>query len=684
MRREGPYDILFEPVRIGPVTAPNRFYAVPHATGHGHSQPNGSIGLRAMKAEGGWGVISTQLTEIGPDSDMASHQNDRMWDETDIPVHARLVERVKAYGALVAVELGHGGMRARNMTTGLPVLGPSALPVIQPQIPVQARAMDKSDIAALRLAYRRAAKTAKQAGYDIVYVYAAHDLSILSHFLSRRTNQRSDEYGGSIENRVRLLREVIEDTKEAVGEHCAVAIRFAVEETGTELALSHEGEGRQVVEMLAELPDLWDVNISDWSANSATARFSEEGYQVDAISFVKQVTTKPVVGVGRFTSPDMMVSLIKRGVMDFIGAARPSIADPFLPSKIREGRIEDIRECIGCNICASSDSYGIPLRCTQNPTIAEEWRRGWHPERIPPCPRKHTVLVVGAGPAGLECGWTLARAGHEVTIAEASDLPGGRALRESRLAGLSTWRRVSDYRVYQLRQRANVSLHLNSPMAVDDIVEFAADHVVVASGAHWRRDGVGSTRFSPLRLDKSIPLFTPDDIMDGHTPKGPIVIYDDDHFYMGGVLAEHLSGQGVDVSLVTPHAEVSAWTGHTLEQALIVRRLVARGVQWHVNWSLDNIKDGRAVFKCAFTSEPIGSIGFSSLVLVGARTPNDTLLGQLRTRIEVERLWAIGDCLSPGTIQAAVFSGHRIARLLNGDNLAGSSFRREEARLFDD
>ncbi len=161
----------------------------------------------------------------------------------------------------------------------------------------------------------------------MLYVYCGHDLTLQSHFLSRRHNNRTDEYGGSLENRVRLLRETLEDTLEAVAGECAVPIRFAVDELLGGEGLSCENEAQDVVEMLAELPDLWDVNISDWANDSQTSRFAESGYQEPFISFVKKVVSKPVVGVGRYTSPDTMVSLINKGVLDMIGAARPSIAD---------------------------------------------------------------------------------------------------------------------------------------------------------------------------------------------------------------------------------------------------------------------------------------------------------------------------------------------------------------------
>ncbi|MCP4982108.1 MAG: NAD(P)-binding protein, partial [Gammaproteobacteria bacterium] len=318
-----------------------------------------------------------------------------------------------------------------------------------------------------------AARNAKMAGFDIVYAYAGHKMSLLHHFLLPQYNQRSDEYGGSIENRVRLIREVLEEMREEIGDSCAVAFRFAVDElAGSEGMQAHE-EGRAVVELLAELPDIWDVNVAGWDNDSQTTRFEpQDGYQVPYIDWVKQVTQKPVVGVSRSSSPDLMVSLIKRGVLDLIGAARPSIADPYLPNKIREDRIDEIRECIGCNICASSDSMGIPIRCTQNPTMGEEWRRRWHPEIISPKVSDSPALIVGAGPAGLECALQLARRGYPVTLAEASDQLGGRVQGESNLKGLAAWLRVRDNRVYELERLANVEIFLESSLSAEEILQF--------------------------------------------------------------------------------------------------------------------------------------------------------------------------------------------------------------------
>ena len=556
MSRDPRFDILFEPVRIGPVTAPNRFYQVPHCNGMGHQYPSSMAEMRAIKAEGGWGVVCTEECEIDYSSEISGTIEGRLWDDRDIPVLARMCDKVHAHGVLAGIELVHLGMHAANNYSREIPMGPSARPIDLPD-PVHARAMDKEDIRALRRMHREAALRAKRAGFDIVYVYAGHDMATLMHFLSPDLNDRSDEYGGSLENRVRLLREVLEDTHEAVGDRCAVALRLAVDEMAGDKGRSAQGEGREIVEMLAELPDLWDVNVSGWENDSATSRFAAEGFQTDYISFVKSVTSKPVVGVGRFTSPDTMASMVRKGVLDLIGAARPSIADPFLPRKIEEGRAEDIRECIGCNICVSGDFLIHPMRCTQNPTMGEEWRRGWHPERIAPKTADESVLIVGAGPAGLEAARALGQRGYAVTLAEAGGAVGGRVTIESRLPGLAAWKRVADYRDYQIGQMANVALYLESRLSAQEVLEFGADHVAIATGSIWAADGVGRANRRPIPAETGARIMTPDDICAGKAVQGPVLIFDDDHYYMGGVLAEKLRAAGHEVIYVTPAADVS-------------------------------------------------------------------------------------------------------------------------------
>jgi dimethylamine/trimethylamine dehydrogenase len=533
--------------------------------------------------------------------------------------------------------------------------------------PGQTRAATKDDLKQVRKWHRNAAVRAKKAGFDIVYCYAAHNMTLAFHLLSK-DNDRSDEYGGPLENRVRFLRELIEDTKEAVGDTCAVAVRLAVDELLGADGLQHDGEGREIVSMLAELPDLWDVNVSNWNNDSATSRFEKEGYQERYISFVKKLTTKPVVGVGRYTSPDSMVSAIERGVMDMIGAARPSIADPFLPNKIKENRQEDIRECIGCNICVTGDTRFVPIRCTQNPTMGEEWRRGWHPEIISPKKKDEEVMIVGAGPAGLEAARALGQRGVRVTLTEARREPGGRVVREAALPNLVEWRRVIDWRITQINKDKNITFYPSSAMSAVDILDSGVRNVLVATGAAWRRDGMGRFRTRPLKVDGG-HILTPDDLMDGKLPSGKVLIYDDDHYYMGGVLAELLAQNGCEVTLMTPAPTISYWTQFTLEQERILKRLLDLKVTLLTHHTLASCSAGTASAANTITSAE-SALACDSVVLVTDRLPDDALYHELKPALadgRLDSLRVIGDAEAPNIIAQAVFSGHLAAREFGED-----------------
>ncbi|MEO3416777.1 FAD-dependent oxidoreductase [Roseovarius sp. CAU 1744] len=679
------YSVLFEPVRIGPVTARNRFFQVPHCNGMGHVRPQAEAAMRAMKAEGGWAVVSNQETEIHPTSDLSPFAENRLWDERDIPALRLMTDAVHDKGSLAAIELVHNGNHAQNLFSRAPVLAPSDMSVDYPH-PKQARAMDKSDIRDLRRWHRDAAIRARDAGFDIIYVYAGHQMTVAQHFMLPHMNARGDEYGGSLENRVRLTRELLEETREAVGDTCAVAFRFAVDEMLGADGMQAAEEGRAIVEMLAELPDLWDVNVSNWANDSVTTRFQpQDGYQNDYISFVKSVTSKPVVGVGRLTSPDMMVSMVRKGVVDLIGAARPSIADPFLPQKIEQGRIDEIRECIGCNICVMADTAGVPIRCTQNPTMGEEWRRGWHPEKIAPKGDEDETLVIGAGPAGLECALQLARRGYQVTLAEAAEAPGGRVLRESGLPGLGAWKRVADYRLNELRQRANVQIFTESRLNADEVLELDIRNVFVATGSRWRRDGIGrNTLRTPPQIDASATILTPDDIMAGAAPPGEtIAIYDDDHAYIAGVLAEKLAQDGHKVILVTPEGLVSSFTGLTLELHRVQARLMELGVEIICNHVLAGLGAGEMEISCGFTGRR-RNIACNSALLVTERLRETALYDALKDK-GLKTLELIGDAAGPALIADAVYAGHMAARNFerSKQEIERDWFRREITALTD-
>ncbi|MBY6139168.1 NAD(P)-binding protein [Leisingera daeponensis] len=685
--RDPRYDILFEPMKIGPLTAKNRFYQVPHCNGGGYRDPSAAAAMRGIKAEGGWGVIFTEQCEMHHTSEITPFIELRLWEDKDIPQLRKMSERMKTHGALAGIQLAYSGINGPNLYSKEVPLAPSALPIRTfTNDPVQARALDKQDIKDLRRWFVNAAKRSKEAGFDLICLYGAHGFGIFQHFLSRATNQRSDEYGGSLENRARFSQEVIADMRDAVGDTMAITLRVSLDETIGELGFSN-AEVRDYIEMNKDLPDLWDLAQGTWEDCSGPSRFKEEAAQEQLVRGIHELTERPIVGVGRFTSPDVMAKMVRSGTLDFIGCARPSIADPFLPKKIEEGRIEDIRECIGCNICITGDMTMSISRCTQNPTFMEEWRKGWHPEKMNTKGDSSNVLVVGSGPSGLEAAWALCRRGYDVAMAEAKDVIGGRVTRERQLPGLNAWGRVVDYRDYQLSQRPNVEIYRESPLDADSILEFGFENVCIATGSTWRRDGVSRQHVVPMPIAEGAKVYTPDDLMDGTIPEGRVVVYDDDHYYMGGVLAELLASNGAQVTLVTPSAYVSDWTNNTLEQVAIHSRLVEAGVEIVLNQGVAEIHPSYVVSNCTYTNRT-WNIEADAVVMVASRLGNDSLFEDLRAR---EAEWAdagiksvkiIGDASAPGPIAWATYAGHRYARELDGPDIGDAlPFRREITEL---
>src|SRR5918997_1064647 len=313
MPRDPKHDILFEPIQIGPKTIKNRFYQIPHCNGFGSEKPMSQAHFRAMKAEGGYAACSTEYCSIHPESD-----------------------------DLAAAELWYGGPHAPCMESRAVPRAPSQIPSDFEHL-TYPKEMDKDDIREVQGFYVDAAKRAREAGFDIVYVYGSHSY-LPQQFLTPYYNKRTDEYGGSFENRARFWRGAIEQGKGAVGDDCAICVRMSTDmfmgEPGTQL----ERDCVPFVELCDDLVDLWDTNasgISEWGEDATPSRFYPSGRLLPWQKRIKEVSKKPVLGVGRFTSPDLMVEAIESGALDIIATCRPSISDPFLPKKIDEGRLDD-------------------------------------------------------------------------------------------------------------------------------------------------------------------------------------------------------------------------------------------------------------------------------------------------------------------------------------------------------
>ncbi len=670
MARDPKHDILFEPLRIGPKTLRNRFYQVPHCCGFGTEKPLHQAHFRAMKAEGGWAAVCTEYCAVSPDSDETPFISARLWDDDDLRALAVMCDLAHEHGALAGCQLHHSGVHSPRRQWRLPALAPSQLG--SDYLLVVPKAMEKADIRRVQDDWAAAARRARDAGFDIVYVYGAHSY-LPMQFLSPFYNKRSDEYGGSLENRARFWLELLERVREAVGDDCAVATRISVDALGPYGIELEEALG--FVSLADHLVDLWDVNVGsalEWSKDSGASSLFEEGWQLPWTGRVREATAKPIVGVGRLTSPDLMAEIVASGVWDVIGAARPSIADPFLPAKVEEGRYDEIRECIGCNVCIPKADPGGNVGCTQNATAGEEYRRGWHPERFEPAAnRDRDVLIVGAGPAGIECAIVLAKRGlRRVHLVDAAPEIGGILRWVPSLPGRGEWKRLLDWRRIQLAKLANVEIITGLALDAQAVREYGAEIVVVATGALWATDGLNRVTHGAIAgADASLAhVFTPEQIMlEGKPVPGErVLVYDGEGYYTAPGLAEKLRADGFAVELVTCLEEIAPFCYETLEQKLLRRRMYEAGIVMHEHVLLTGIEPGRVVGEGEF-GEPLSFVA-DAVVLVTQRRSNDRLYLELAADPEalsaegIDAVYRSGDCVAPQLIADCIFDGHRLAR----------------------
>lgn len=673
--------VLFEPVSVGPKVLPNRFYQVPHASAFGSVRPQAHAAFRAIKAEGGWGGVCTGYAPVSPDSDESPFIAGDCWDADDMHRLGLIASAVHEHGALAGIELYHGGSSSINGESRLAAVAPSQRRGVIHGA-AMARDLEPRDFARITRDFVTAARRARDVGFDIVYVYGAHGY-LMTQLLSTVTNERTDGYGGSLANRARFQRETLEAVRAAVGDDVAIAVRMAVG-PGRSLVGIEPAEMAQAMEIFDPLVDLWDLNVGAWPEDSGTSRFYPEGHQLDVVREMRSATTKPIVGVGRFTSPDLMAATIRSGVLDIIGAARPAIADPFLPTKIREGRAVEIRECTGSNLCILREEKLRQIGCIQNPTAGEEFRRGWHPETVPPASQPEVpVLVVGGGASGLECAVTLGRRGFEaVHLVEATTELGGRLAWMRTLPGLGDWGRVVDHRRVLLEGLPQVSVVTGRRLSVADVLDYGAEIVVIATGSTWESGGVQPAP-APDIAGANLAL-TPEAIAAGERPAlGHVVVYDAEGFVVAAAVAEQLRAEGYAVSIVTPFPVVSPVSDDTLEGAFLRQHLHDQGIAFHPEVTIHTVQS-RAVLGHTAYGDDWRMDEVTGVVLVTQQRSERALYDELMARPEaleeagIRAVHLIGDAAAPRLPSEAVFDGHRLAREIEmPDALAPRSWRRE-------
>lgn len=696
MAREPQHDLLFEPINFGPKTTKNRFWATSHSTGYGSERPGTHASFRGMKAEGGWGVVCTGFCSIHPESDEYPWTSSRLWDEGDVINLSHLTEEVRRWGALAGVQLWYNGMHSPRMESRETARGPAALPSnVFPERNVYSAYADEDDIRAIINMYVLAAKRAEQAGFDVVEI-SGGDTTIPLQFLEKRYNTRTDRYGGSLENRARFYIELMTAVKRAVGDRLAVTTRYEVDTINGDLHIQHHDEGLAFIDLMTRegVVDLWSVKIGDyeeWGEDAGSSRFRKANWAAPFVRGVKDVANVPVVSNGRFTAPDDMVAAIRNGQCDIIGAARPSISDPFLPSKISDGRLGEIRECIGCNMCVSRMQQQGLMYCTQNPTTGEEYRRGWHPEKFDTVPDAPTILVVGGGPAGMECALTLGRRGFPVHLCDDQPALGGHWRAVSRYPRAQEYERLISWREVMLGKLPNVQVQTGTRrLTVSDILDYGAQIVVIATGSHWSPVGLGAETHRPIPgVDASKPnVLTPEQVSAGKpVPGQKVVVLDGDGHFTGISMAEIMADQGKSVTLVTNMHDILEYSKFTMEMPNNKRLMFEKHITYMTNhWGhalrdgvLDLFylyKDTAGLYEVApgqwgrRFSDKVVSIDCDALIICSSRVPETGVYTELLARKNewsrngIDAVYRVGDSVHPRHAMDAIFDGHRLGREL--------------------
>ena len=505
--------------------------------------------------------------------------------------------------------------------------------------------------------------------------------------------------------------------RKAVGSDCAIATRFAVDTLIGEDGVEIERDGVKFLQLADDLVDLWDVNVGDiaeWGEDAGPSRFDRQGHQLTWQKFVKQISKKCVLGVGRFTDPEKMVEVIRNGELDVIGSARPSISDPFLPQKIQEGRLDDIRTCIGCNVCISRwEIGGPPMICTQNATAGEEFRRGWHPEKFPKRGSDDSILVVGAGPSGSECARVLMERGYVVHLVDSAEKIGGYVNDVATLPGLGEWSYHRDYREVQLakliKKNRDSQIALGGKrLSADDILKYGADKVVIATGAHWSADGTNALTHAAvpgLEGASRANVLTPEDIFRGTKSIGKkVMILNADAYFMAPSLAQKLAQDGHDVTIASG-VELGRYMHFTLEFPNMHRMLHAMHINVIPDVWASRVEEGRielySIWGDGYQRQYLGPgrmprkanmshawHDFDTLVVVSGRASDDGLYRTLKNRQNewathgIKGVYVIGDAWAPKLIADATFDGHRLAREIEEKNPQEAKPYRREAAVY--
>jgi mycofactocin system FadH/OYE family oxidoreductase 2 len=650
----GRYRYLFSPLQIGPVTVRNRVVFSAHLTNYArdglpteqHAQ------YYAARAAGGAGLIITEEHSTHP-TDWPYEKLIHGFHREVIPGYRKITEAVHAHGVPVFAQINHNGGQASSMYSRLPVWAPSAVP--DPLFREVPKAVTVAEIGQIVAGYELVAGHCREGGFDGIELQCSHS-SIVRGFLSGATNLRTDEYGGPLANRARLLVEIVGAVREVIGRDMALGVRLCGDELiegGT--TIDEAVEVSKIVEATGQV-DYINTSIGVATATLFMIEASMHippGYSLFIPNAIRRAVDLPVVGVGRFKDPLQAERALAEGHCDLVGAVRAQIADPDFVRKSQAGDTESVRLCLSCNQeCVGRMGLNRWLGCIENPRTGRE---AIVPSIVTLSRKPKRVLVAGAGPAGLQAAISAANHGHEVTVYEASRQAGGQ-LRWA--ATVPNRAEIGDLIRNQLHEleRLHVKVLFDHPVDMTLIASEKPDVVIVATGAVPQRP-----YWAPPDDAKIVDVL---DVLAGTCRAAPgdrVVVVDELGFHQATSVAEVLADRGCMVEILTPGLVVGQDLGITLDQENFRIRAAAKGIKLTpesvvMGW------DGSELTVLRHTSGAMAPLATDWVVLAVPPRPADQLfLDAKAAGITVHR---VGDCVAPRRAHAAVVDGDRVGASL--------------------
>lgn len=674
------YPHVFSPIKIGPVEIENRFYFPPH----GNSLSSGGVPSNyfahyyAERAAGGCGLLIQSLpvlpTKIG--------RQCPYYAET-VPSFRAVADLIHENGAKIFGQLhywwGSGG-QWEPYSPAKPVLGASAYQRFDHYSVTHELSL--KEIRHLISAYRQCARHLALAGYDGVEFHISHGI-LPEHFLSPYWNRRSDEYGGTLEGRMRFIIEGLQALREGAGPELAVGIRFNCDEMLP--GGWTQDDAREILRELAsrQLIDFADLDIAVepnqfplGMPNYFMPKQSNAGF-VESVR--DAVGSLPVLSaLGRITSVAEAEQAIAAGVCDLVGSARGLIAEPELVKNAREGREEESRICIACNWCTTASKIGA-FGCAINPASGRELRWG---VKSFSSSGKSKVVVVGGGPGGLEAARVAAKNGHSVVLMERKERVGGQLNLLASLPGRGTFNDAVTWWSRQLHE-LGVDVRTRVDATPEMILAERPVAVVVATGATYANDGESGFISQAIPGAQGNRIYTPERILEkGEHPKGRVVVLDDEGLNTGVGIAELLAAEGADVEFVTRWMQPMENGVYTFEFVFIIPRLKQLGVKLSTQTYVKEISDNSVTLFDVFTNDERVVESVDAVVLSTMRRPQATLGKSLDGK--VDQLFLIGDALAPRGFPDAIFEGHMFARYVGDENGPKDFADVYFARLHDD